>query len=150
MIRLPLITHLIMVAHEVLPIKNNGLPKKKLIFILGHFEWPREIKNFIHQNAIFIFPQCFFLFSVLWNIYKTIFFQLPVLPMTTTQRFPTVTEASTKHWVEGFKPKNPLWGEGGVWIFFTFLEPHSILKNICMLFQGYIQLGTLWSENGDV
>lgn len=38
MISLPLITHLIMVAHEVLPIKNNGLPKKKLIFILGHFE----------------------------------------------------------------------------------------------------------------
>ena len=150
MIRLPLITHLIMVAHEVLPIKNNGLPKKKLIFILGHYEWPREIKNFIHQNAIFIFPQCFFLFSVLWNIYKTILFQLPVLRMTTTQRFPTVTEAFRKHWVEGFKPKNPLWGERGVWIVYTFLEPHSILKNICMLFPGHIQLGTLWSENGDV
>lgn len=32
--------------------------------------------------------------------------------MTTTKRFPTVTEASRKHWVEGFKAKNPLWGEG--------------------------------------
>lgn len=55
--------------------------------------------------------------------------------MTTTQRFSTVTEASRKPWVEGFKPKNPLWGEGGVWIF--FLEPHSILKSMCMLFEGH-------------
>ena len=76
-----------MVAHEVLPIKNNGLPKKNFIFILGHFEWPRERPNFIHQNAIFIFPQMFlFILSDLKQnnttgpIYKTIFFQLPVFP----------------------------------------------------------------------
>ena len=111
MISLPLITHLIMVAHEVLPIKNNGLPKKKLIFILGHFEWPGEIKNFLHQNAIFIFPQCFFLFSVLWNIYKTIFFHLPVLPWH--------TKISNSHWSfqetlgRGVQTKKPFVGGGG-------------------------------------
>ena len=66
------------------------------------------------------------------------------------------TKISHSHWSfqetlgRGVQTKKPFGGEGGVWIFFTFLEPHSILKNICMLFQGHIQLGTLRSENGDV
>ena len=38
MISLPLITHLIMVTHEVLPIKETMASQEKLIFILGHFE----------------------------------------------------------------------------------------------------------------
>ena len=54
-----------------------------------------------------------FIFSALKHLQNNIL-SVASASMTTTQRFPTVTEASRKHWVEGFQPKNPLWGERGV------------------------------------
>lgn len=115
MMSLPLITHLIMVAHEVLPIKNNGLPKKNLIFILGHFEWPRKIKNFIHQNAIFIFPQCFFfIFSAFETFTKQYSFSCQCF-------HDNHTKISNSHWSfqetlgRGVQTKKPFVGvEGSV------------------------------------
>ena len=152
---LPLITHLIMVAHKVLPIKNNGLPKKNLIFILEHFEWPREKRILSIKMPSLFANKYFYLFSVLWN--KT----TQRVPFTkqdsfSCQRFhDNHTKIFNSHWSfqetlgRGVQTKKPSVGGGGN-VFFFSGTTQCIEGHVHVIWAPQARLGTLWSENGIV